>query len=260
MIARGLNYEIRTGDCLEELGKLVHGAARLVVADPPYNFAVDYGNGAAADRLPVDQYRDWCGEWVRQSVDLLTYDGSLWLIVPDEHAAELVVLAKSLGLTLRNWVKWYETFGVNCRRKFNRTSRHVLYFTRDPKRFVFNADAVRVPSARQRKYNDRRANPAGKLPDDVWAFPRVAGTHAERLKGFPTQLPVAMLRRIVAVASNPGDLVLDPFCGSGSTGAAAIAHGRRFIGIEKNPDYAARAARRLDALTAALDNDREGES
>jgi DNA modification methylase len=191
---------------------------------------------------------------------VLTYDGSLWLIVPDEHAAELVVLAKSLGLTLRNWVKWYETFGVNCRRKFNRTSRHVLYFTRDPKRFVFNADAVRVPSARQRKYNDRRANPAGKLPDDVWAFPRVAGTHAERLKGFPTQLPVAMLRRIVAVASNPGDLVLDPFCGSGSTGAAAIALGRRFIGIEKNPDYAARAARRLDALTAALDDDREGES
>jgi DNA modification methylase len=69
-----------------------------------------------------------------------------------------------------------------------------------------------------------------------------------------------MLRRIVAAASKPGDLVIDPFCGSGSTGAAAIAHGRRFIGIEKNPDYAARAAERLDGLTAALDDDREGES
>ena len=99
MIARGLNYEIRTGDCLEELGKLVRGTARLIVADPPYNIGIDYGNGAAADRLPADEYRDWCGEWVRRSVDVLTYDGSLWLIVPDEHAAELAVLAKSLGLT-----------------------------------------------------------------------------------------------------------------------------------------------------------------
>jgi hypothetical protein len=76
---------------------------------------------------------------------------------------------------------------VNCKRKFNRTKRHLLYMVRDPKRFTFNRSAVSTQSDRQKKYNDKRANPEGKILDDVWVIPRVAGMHRERIKGVPTR-------------------------------------------------------------------------
>ena len=79
-------------------------------------------------------------------------------------------LRPPLGLTLRNWIVWHYTFGVSCTRKFNRSHAHIFYYVADPKRFTFNADAVRVPSARQTTYADRRANPAGKVPDDTWVL------------------------------------------------------------------------------------------
>src|SRR5262249_42085709 len=98
---------------------------------------------------------------------------------------------------------------------------------------------------RQTTYLDKRANPAGKNWDDVWgvtrkdgsgAIPRVCGTHKERIPGFPTQLPLALLRPIIGCASNPGDLVIDPFCGSATTAVAAVELGRSFIGIESSRD------------------------
>ena len=161
---------------------------------------------------------------------------------------------ESAGLHFRNCVKWVETFGVNCTRKFNRTSRPLLYFTRHRSRFVFHPEAVRVRSARLDKYADKRANPAGKIMDDVWTdIPRLCGTFVERIKAtrpngklvFPTQLPLALLRRIVAVSSDPGDLVLDPFAGSATTGVAAVEVGRHFIGVEADPLAVLHAAERL---------------
>jgi DNA modification methylase len=128
---------------------------------------------------------------------------------------------------------------------FNRTKRHLLYMVRDPKRFTFNRCAFATQSDRQKKYNDKRANPAGKILDDVWIIPRVAGTHSERINGVPTQLPMELLRRVVGCSSNPGDLVIDPFSGSGTTAAACVELGRRFLGIELSPQYAELSRRRL---------------
>jgi site-specific DNA-methyltransferase (adenine-specific) len=242
-------WEIRTGDCLAELSRLGE-PARLIVADPPYNIGIDYGEGKGADRRPDSEYRAWCREWLRLCADALTPDGSLWLVLPDEQVAYLAVACDALGLHRRNWLKWYETFGVNCTTKFNRTSRHLLYYTRDSKRFVFNRDAVQCPSDRQLKYKDKRANPEGKILDDVWEIPRLCGTHRERLRGFPTQLPLALLRRVVGCASGPDDLVVDPFSGSGTTGVAAVDLGRRYIGIEKSRDFADRSRERLKKETS----------
>ncbi len=159
---------------------------------------------------------------------------SFYVAIGDEYAAELKVRLDALGLTMRNWIVWHYTFGMNCTRKFNRSHAHILYYVVDPKRFTFNADAVRVASARQTIYADRRANPTGKLPDDTWVLrpqeeerafrsdtdtwyvPRVCGTFKERT-GHPCQMPEPVLERIVRVSSRPGDLVLDPFAGSGTT-------------------------------------------
>src|SRR5262249_23297541 len=158
----------------------------------------------------------------------------------------------------------------NCTRKFNRSHAHIFYYVADPKRFTFNADAIRVPSARQTTYADRRANPLGKLPDDTWVLrpqederffrpdddtwyvARVCGTFRERGK-HPCQMPLALLERIIRVSSSPGDLVLDPFAGSGTTLAAAKKLGRDYLGIELSANYAKRIRERLESVVRDSD-------
>jgi site-specific DNA-methyltransferase (adenine-specific) len=245
-------WEIVTGDCLAELKKLRAGSVRLVFADPPYNIGVDYGHGAAADRLADHAYLEWAEAWVRECISVLTDDGSLWVLIGDEYAAEYAVAVKRQGYVIRAWVKWYETFGVNNANNFNRCSRHLFYCVKDPKRFVFHPSAVRRPSDRQAKYADARAVPGGKVWDDVWQIPRLVGTAKERLPDFPTQLPLALLLPVVGCASDPGDLIVDPFGGSGTTGEAALRLGRRYVGIEQSAEYAVLARRRLLAVQGEL--------
>jgi site-specific DNA-methyltransferase (adenine-specific) len=222
-----------------------HGPARLIFTDPPYNIGIDYGDGSDADSIPHDAFVSWCEEWLSLCKECLTDDGSLWLMTCDEVAAESCLILKKLGFHIRNWIKWYETFGVNCANKFNRTSRHVFYATVHPRAFVWNPDAVSRPSDRQAKYNDKRAASGGKIWDDVWQIPRLSGTCEERIPGFPTQLPLQLVEPIILCASDPGDLVVDPFNGSGTTGVASIRNSRKYVGIDKSKEFIDLAAKRL---------------
>lgn len=180
-------------------------------------------------------------------------DGTFWLAIGDDFAAELKLEAQAVGFVCRSWVIWYYTFGVNCQAKFTRSHTHLFHFVKD-KKFTFNADAIRVPSARQAVYNDKRANSKGRIPDDtwilrpqespgfeeldsVWHFPRVAGTFKERRGFHGCQMPTKLLERIITVSSNPGEIVLDPFAGSGSTLIAAKSLGRRWVGFDISENY-----------------------
>lgn len=235
-------------DVIAGLESVVMGdqRARLIFADPPYNIGVDYGDHHD-DKLDDVQFVEWCLNWTRLACDCLTDDGSLWLMINDEYAADFVTNARDCGLTMRAWIKWYETFGVNCSNNFNRTSRHILYFVLDPDCFVFNETEVLRPSDRQTKYGDQRAQSSGKTLDDVWQIPRLSGTSAERIPDFPTQLPLELVSRIVRVASEPGDLILDPFSGSATTGVAAIQHDRKYIGIDASSRFIEASEKRLAA-------------
>jgi site-specific DNA-methyltransferase (adenine-specific) len=255
--------DVITGDCVEVLGNLPAGCADLVFADPPFNIGYEYD--VYDDRRAKADYLAWADRWLAAAVRALKPDGSFFLAIGDEFAAEHKVRLDALGLTLRNWIVWHYTFGVNCTRKFNRSHAHIFYYVRDPKRYTFNADPVRVPSARMTTYADRRANPTGKLPDDTWVLrpqesedhfrpdqdtwfvPRVCGTFRERTD-HPCQMPEAVLERILRVATNPGGLVLDPFAGSGTTLAVAKRLGRRFLGIELSEVYADSVRKRLQTI------------
>jgi site-specific DNA-methyltransferase (adenine-specific) len=241
-----------TGDCLTELPRLPAGSVRLAFADPPYNIGVNYGEGTRADQLPRPEYLQWCRSWMQAVARLLTPDGSCWVLINDESAARFQVMLEEVGLSLRQWLIWYESFGVNNANGFNRTHRHLFWTVKDPRKFVFNSEAVNRPSDRQAKYDDRRADPAGKTWDSVWGInppvPRLTGTCAERVPEFPTQLPLALLRPIVGCASDAGDLVLDPFSGSGTTGVACRELGRRYIGIERSARYADLSRQRLKTI------------
>ncbi len=240
-----VDWEIRLGDCLNELKQIEPGSVKLIFADPPYNIGIDYGDGSGSDLLPVGEYLDWCRQWIAACIPLLTDDGSLWVMINDQHADYFGLMLRETGMPRRAWIKWYETFGVNCERNFNRCSRHIFYHVKDSKQFTFNKEAITQPSARLERYQDQRAALGGKLWDNVWCIPRLVENSRERILGFPTQLPLDLVRPIVSCASDPGDLVLDPFCGSGTTGVAVIESHRRFIGVEKNRNYQELASKRL---------------
>jgi len=244
--------QIIQGDVLEVLPQWPEGCVDLVFADPPFN--IGYAYDKYRDDLPPPQYLKWTRRWIDQCLRVLKPTGTLWVAIGDEYAAEIRVLMRRRA-TLRNWVIWRYTFGQSCKGKFNRSHTHLFYFVKDKKAFTFNADAVRVPSDRQLKYDDKRANPKGKLPDDVWTFSRVCGTFKERVGWHPCQMPVALLERIIRACTNPGDVVLDPFAGSGTTLVAASRLGRRWAGVELSAEYAAHATKRIkEVVQVALAN------
>ncbi len=256
--------EIYNRDCLEGMRELPEGSVDLVFADPPFN--IGYSYDVYHDRLEDNEYLNWSRNWMAETVRVLKPDGTFWLAIGDEFAAELKVCAtRELGLSCRSWVVWYYTFGVNCTRKFTRSHAHLFHFVKDEKSFTFNDEPIRVPSARQLVYNDKRANPRGRLPDDTWILrpqelerefgsdkdtwfvSRVCGTFKEREGWHGCQMPEAVLQRIISVSSNPNDIVLDPFIGSGTTAIVAKKLGRQYIGFELSGDYWKQAQKRLDA-------------
>lgn len=255
------------GDCLETLRGLPEGVVDLAFADPPFNIGYDYD--VYQDQRGADDYLTWCRAWIGQVHRVLKPNGTFWLAIGDEFAAELKLIAqRETGFHCRSWVVWYYTFGVYCTRKFTRSHAHLFHFVRDPKQFTFNADdpRLRVPSARQLVYADARSNPKGRLPDDTWIlrpqdfpegftadsdtwyFSRVAGTFGERQGFHGCQMPEQLLGRIIVASSNEGDVVLDPFGGSGTTLAVAKKLRRHYLGCELSPQYAEKIQHRLATI------------
>ena len=218
--------------------------ADLIFADPPFNIGYKYD--LYQDRKGYKEYRAWTHTWMRACKRVLKPTGSFWVAIGDEYAAEVRRIGRDLKLHLRNWVIWHYTFGQSTKRKFARSHAHLFYWTADPRNFQFNEHAVRVFSDRQREYNDKRAHDQGKVPDDVWTeFPRVCGTFSERETWHPCQMPETILARIIRACSSIGDLVLDPFAGSGTTLVVAKKLNRRFVGVEWSKNYVTRIKQRL---------------
>jgi len=235
------------GDCIEVLGKVREPFADLIFADPPFNIGYKYDK--YYDKVKSKNYIAWTKDWMSVCKKVLKPHGSFYIAIGDEYAANVKIIAGDLGLIMRNWIIWHYTFGQQTKYKFARAHTHIFYFVNDKKKFTFNNHAVRVPSDRQLIYNDRRANPKGKMPNDVWdEFPRVCGTFKERQGWHPCQMPESLLRRIIAVSSNPGDCVLDPFSGSGTTAAAAYQLGRSYVGVEISEKYVENSNERLAQL------------
>jgi site-specific DNA-methyltransferase (adenine-specific) len=250
-----------TGDSRDVLPTLPAGVADLVVTDPPFN--IGYSYPGYDDSRPDAEYLAMLEDVFRKVGRVLNPAGSLFVAIGAKYQAEVCVLLKRLGFHWRRTIIWHYTFGTHQKTNFTPSYTPILYFTAEPKRFTFRRDDILVPSARQLVYNDARASHGGKTPDDVWLLrpqeaegffepdsdawhvPRVAGTFRERV-AHSCQMPLAILGRIVKVASNPGEVVLDPFAGSGSTLVAAKNLGRKFIGIELDEGTTRLARGRLE--------------
>ena len=251
--ARGMPEvnQIICGDSIDILNKGPEGWIDLVFADPPFN--IGYLYDGYNDERKTEDYLKFSRDWMKAVHRALKPTGSFFLAIGDDYAADLCVII------------WHYTFGQQPKMKFARSHTHILYFTKNEKEFTFNADNVRIPSARQTTYADARANPKGKLPDDVWFLrpqeapepffsaegdtwnvSRVCGTFKEREGWHGCQMPIGVLNRIIAATSKRGDIVLDPFNGSGTTTVAAALLGRRYVGIDQSEEYVGFARKRLE--------------
>ncbi len=255
--------EIHQGDCVKLLGDVAAESIDLVFADPPFNIGYEYD--VYDDAKEAADYLAWCRQWIVGVHRVLKPSGTFWLAIGDEYAAELKIESQRAGFHCRSWVIWYYTFGVNCVNGFSRSHTHLFHFVKDKKQFTFNRfnPQIRVKSARQLVYADNRANPNGRLPDntwitrpqdapwsfspnhDTWYFARVAGTFKEREGFHGCQMPEQLLARIIRASSQPQDVVLDPFGGSGTTLCVAKKLGRNWMGFELSPEYAKYISDRL---------------
>lgn len=237
------------GECVAFMDSMVAGSVDLVVTSPPYlNIGMPYGDTFAS----IEDYIEFSRRWITAAARVLKPGGAMWINVGMHKAGPnsrvpityyLFPLIAGTGLTFVQEIVWDRRAQQNTTQRFSTRSERWLYLVKPgvlkgargrPKTITptFNLDDVRRPSTSA----DKRNNPAGANPADIWAFTQVHGTAKERTN-HPCPFPQAMIERIVLACSNAGEVVLDPFGGSGTTGAAAIEHGRSAVMIEREPTY-----------------------
>jgi DNA modification methylase len=261
------NTRLYVGDCREVLPALPdRGCVDLIFADPPFNWDVPYDGWE--DNMPREAYERFTFDWLDACIETLSPKGSLWVNIPDDSAAEVVMHLKRRGLTMINWCVWHFRFGQHRDKAFITSKVHALYFAKDSSERVWNPDAILEQSDRASIYNDKRTqakerNKGMRVPMDVWYgkfWGRVQGNNQERRSGHQNQIPEVYLERIILACSNEGDLVLDPFVGSGTTNTVARAHGRRSIGIEYSQATAESAWERITSIGMIRKNCSVGQS
>jgi len=252
------SVKIYIGDCREKLSALLpthRNSVALVFADPPFNWnrAYDEWN----DSMPRGDYLEFTYAWLDLCHQLLKPGGSLWVNIPDDTCAEIVMHLKGRGLAMNNWCIWHYRFGQNTNTRFISSKVHTLWFVKGGAVHTWRPERVLELSDRATTYFDPRTMdkkdgmPAGKrVPMDVWYgqyWGRVQGNNKERRGYHDNQLPEIYLDRVIKCSSDEGDLVLDPFLGSGTTAVMAHALKRRFIGTEFSEANARSSFERIQA-------------
>ena len=228
------------GDAIEEMAKLPDKSVRLIVTDPPYNLNKDYGNNQ--DKLEFEEYLDFTRKWLQEAKRVLTDDGSIYVFMGMKYISYVyTILEQEMGFTFNSWVTWFYTQGIGKTKGFSPRHDDILLFTKHPKKFTFNLDDIRVPQKYYRSVNNMR----GANPGNVWEFSHMHYCNKNR-KQHPTQKPEGLFERMILASSNEGDLVLDPFVGSGTALRVCQQTGRKGIGIDINPEYIAMTNERLE--------------
>lgn len=254
----GKHATIHHGDCVEVLADCVKdGSIDLIFADPPYNIGKSFGK--FKDKWPSDDaYVDWCQTWLELCLKKLTENGSLYVMTSTQAMPYFDLFLRS-RCTIQSRIVWhYDSSGVQARSSYGSMYEPILFCTKSPKEYVFNADAIEVEAktGSVRKLIDyRKEVPAPyntkKVPGNAWYFPRVR-YRMDEYEQHPTQKPEALLERIIRASSNEGDTVLDPFSGTFTTCRVAARLNRKAIGIEREREYIGIGLRRL-ALAEELD-------
>ncbi|MBC7459966.1 MAG: site-specific DNA-methyltransferase [Thermoleophilia bacterium] len=243
------------GDNLEVLRALPDGAANLVYIDPPFNTGKPQrlSTHAYDDRFG-DAFLEFLEPRLRELRRVLAPDGSFFLhIDPRESHYCKVLLDSIFGRdAYMNEIVWAYDYGGRSKRRWSSKHDVIFWYVRDPNSYTYDFDAIdRVPYMAPDLVGPEKAA-RGKTPTDVW-WQTIVPTMGRERTGYPTQKPIAILERIVRVHSRLGDLVLDCFAGSGTTGEAAAKHGRDFLLVDENPAAIDVMAARLARFEPTVD-------
>lgn len=248
--------QIHQGDCIEGMRRMPAESVQLIVADPPYNLSKDFGIYKELEQK--EQWLEWSKDWIRECKRVLAPGGSIFVYGIHHHLCWIQCYLYEIELSYRRQIIWnYENgFSGYGKRSLAAHYEPLLWFSKGEK---YTYHPIREPykSADRLKHRiikngkEWKPNPDGRLAGDIWSFPTLAGRRFRDEKvNHPTQKPLSISRRIVKHFSNPCDLVLIPFGGSGSECLAAVMEGRDFVGFELNPDYIAIANERIAAWRA----------
>jgi site-specific DNA-methyltransferase (adenine-specific) len=263
---------INLADNLEFLRGVPDESVNLIYIDPPFNTGVKqsmtslktvrdedgdrtgfggnrYRTERGENKSYVDSFDDYMGflaPRIEEARRVLAADGSLFLHVDQRESHYCKVLLDQVfgRESFMNEIIWSYDYGGRSKRKWPAKHDSIFWYAVDPKNYTFNADAIdRIPYMAPSLVGKEKAA-RGKIPTDVW-WQTIVPTNGKERTGYPTQKPMAILERIVKVHSNPGELVMDFFAGSGTTGEAAGKNDRQFTLVDANPEAVQVAAKRL---------------
>lgn len=249
---------IYVGNCIEIMRAAMDDeSTALVYADPPYNLSGNslqwLGNTTGGDwfkmneewdRMSPEAYRAFTGEWIGEAHRILKPNGSLYVSCTYHNVADVLLSVRELEMKVNNTITWYKPNAMPnmTKRLFTHCTEYVVWAVKGAK-WVFNYEAMKeINPEKQKDGSDKQMR-------DLWTIPLVQGS--ERLHGengraaHPTQKPEEMLKRVVLASSSEGDLVVDPFLGSGTTAVVAERYKRRWLGIEAGKEYAEMAVKRF---------------
>ncbi len=258
----GMRGQVYFGDNLEYLGRLESESVDLIYIDPPFNTGkvqtrsqlrttrsgtgkrIGFGSQAYDTEVlskhgyddRFDDYRDFLTPRLLEAYRLLKPDGSFYFHIDFREVHYCKVLLDSIfgRENFLNEIIWAYDFGGRAKDRWPAKHDNILFYVKDRKNYTFNTDDIdRIPYMAPGLVSKEKAE-RGKLPTDTW-WHTIVGTNSKEKTGYPTQKPVAILERIIRASSNPGDVVLDFFAGSGTTGEACLRLGRQFILMDSNP-------------------------
>ncbi len=239
------DHTIYIGNCVDILKKIKKNSVQTVVTSPPYNIKKNYGS--YNDNINFSEWEGLIDDVFKGVKRVLKDNGSFYLNIspiPEKKTKEIIPLdaicyriGKENGFYLRNSIIWHFNNMQNCSNRLSGRWESILWFVKDIDNYVFNLDDIRIPYITK---NDKRLKPdGGRNPTDVWYFDRVNNMTKKKLgvEDVPTMFPVKMIERVIKMSSNYGDVILDPFAGSGTTLVASENLGRKGIAIELDERY-----------------------
>jgi site-specific DNA-methyltransferase (adenine-specific) len=229
----------------------------LIVADPPYNLTKTF-NDNAFRQTDIGQYETWLSSWLPEMRRLLKPTGSLY-VCGDWRSSAAIHSVLLQNFTVRNRISWEREKGRGAKTNWKNNAEDI-WFATCSNDYTFNVDAVKLKRRVIAPYTDRNGTPKdwentaqGKYrithPSNIWTDITVPYWSMHENTDHPTQKPEKLIARIILASSNPGDVVFDPFVGSGTTSVVAKKLGRQYVGAEVDRDFCCLAERRLELAT-----------
>lgn len=252
----------------EIMNEMPDESVDLIVTSPPYNINIQYGNKTKngrivdskavkySDKMDELEYRELLNSVFTECKRVLKKNGSIWINIKNRYSNGEIITPFWIqdyftDYTLKNLIIWNFDWGGSTNKRFSPRYEFVFWFTKDKNDYIFNLSDVSVPAV---NYRPDRYKTQFKNPSDVWKIPMVSGNFLERT-GHPSQYPEKLVERIILAGTNEGDVVLDPFMGSGTTAVVAKKLGRKYVGYEIVPEYIQMANTRLASLIKEKDSD-----